>query len=104
MASYKVELLPAADKDLDQIFDYILLDNPEAAENVLEQIFKTLKHLKQFPYVGVKLVERSLLHYEFQMVVSEPYIAFYRVIEGSVLIYRILHGARVYIQILKNNN
>lgn len=31
MASYDVALLPAADADLDDIFDYILLDRPNAA-------------------------------------------------------------------------
>lgn len=103
MESYKVELLPAADSDLDDIFDYILLDNTEAAGEVLERIISSLKHLENFPFAGTKLIDKSLNHYEFRMIISEPYIAFYRVIEKNVFIYRILHGARDYIQILKND-
>ncbi|WP_373306770.1 type II toxin-antitoxin system RelE/ParE family toxin [Lederbergia ruris] len=61
----------------------------------------SLKHLETFPFAGTKLREKSLSHYEFRRIISEPYIAFYRVIENTVFIYRILHGARDYIQVLK---
>ena len=102
MASYNVELLPAADADLDDIFDYILLDSPNAASEVLERIFTSLSHLEKFPFAGTRLIGASLDHYEFRMIISDPYIAFYRVIENTVFVYRILHGARDFIQILKS--
>ena len=102
MKSYNVELLSAADDDLDDIFNYILLDNPEAANEVLDRVMTSLKHLEKFPYAGSKIMEDSLSSFEFRMVISEPYIAFYRVIENTVYIYRILHGARDYIQVLRN--
>lgn len=103
MKSYNIELLPVADDDLDDIFSYILLDNPEAAIEVLERVHTSLKHLENFPYAGTKIIEKSLNHYEFRMIVIEPYIAFYRVIENNVFIYRVLHGARDYIRILKSS-
>jgi addiction module RelE/StbE family toxin len=103
MKSYKVELLPAADSDLNDISDYILLDSPEAASEVLERIIASLKHLEDFPFAGTKLIDKSLNHYKFRMIISEPYIAFYQVIENTVFIYRILHGARDYIQVLKSD-
>ncbi|GAE93713.1 plasmid stabilization system protein [Gracilibacillus boraciitolerans JCM 21714] len=102
MTSFNVELLPAADEDLDDIFTYILLDNPEAANEVLDRVMTSLKYLEKFPYAGLRVMEERLKHFEFRMVISEPYIAFYRVIENTVYIYRILHGARDYIQILRN--
>lgn len=101
MKSYNVELLPAADDDLDDIFNYILMDNPEAANEVLNRVMTSLKRLEKLPHSGSKLTEESLNHFEFRMVISEPYIAFYRVIKNTVYIYRILHGARDYIQILR---
>lgn len=103
MAKYNVELLPAADNDLDNIFDYILLDNPDAAGKVLDEIITSLKQLENFPFAGVRLLEDSLVHYGFRMIVSDPYVAFYRVSEDTVFIYRILHGAQDYIRILQNN-
>jgi len=102
MKIYNVELLPAADDDLDDIFSFILMDNPEAAKEVLDRIMTSLKRLKKFLHSGSRVMEESLNHFEFRMVTSEPYIAFYRVIGNTVYIYRILHGARDYIQILRN--
>lgn len=72
--NYDVELLPAADDDLDNIFDYILMDNPEASNEVLDRIMTSLKRLENFPYSGSKVMAESLNHFEFRMVVSEPYI------------------------------
>lgn len=69
-------MLPAADADLDDIFDYILLDSPNAAGEVLERITTFLRHFESFPFSGTKLIEASLNHYEFRMIISDPYIAF----------------------------
>lgn len=103
MKGYNVELLPAADDDLDDIFNYILLDNPEATNEVLDRVMTSLKHLEKFPYAGSRVTEESLSHFELRIVISKPYISFYRVIENTIYIYiyRILHGARDYIQILR---
>ncbi|KUO51315.1 MAG: hypothetical protein APF76_17715 [Desulfitibacter sp. BRH_c19] len=101
MKKFHVELLPAAYEDLDEIFDYILLDDLSAAENMLNRIMFSLHHLEHFPNSGVKLTTKSLKYHNFRMVIIDPYIAFYRYIDDKVYIYRILHGARNYTQILK---
>lgn len=101
MGKYNVELLPVAYDDLDEIFDYILLNNPSAAGNMLDEIMTSLYHLEDFPNSGVMVTEKSLKVYSFRMVIINPYVAFYRVIGNKVLVYRILHGARNYIHILK---
>ena len=97
----EVELLPIAYEGLDGIFNYILLDNPSAAETIYEKIIDSFEHLKRFPHAGARLTHTSLDHYHFRMVVIEPYIALYRFIDGKVVVYRILHGARDIVQILK---
>jgi len=38
MEKYDVELLPVAYADLDEIFDYIMADNPQAAAEMLDTI------------------------------------------------------------------
>lgn len=98
---FSVVLLPAAYGDLDEIFDYILLDNPTAAESMLTKIMASLRRLEDFPNSGVKITAKSLRHYNFRMVVVDPYIAFYRFIDNVVYVYRILHGSMDYLQVLK---
>ena len=102
MAKYDIELLPAAYTDLDEIFDYIMADNPTAADRILNIIMDSLSRLEKYPHSGKPLLEGSLKKFSFRMVIIDPYLAFYRLIDNKVLVYRILHGARSYPHLLKN--
>jgi plasmid stabilization system protein ParE len=102
MGNYEVELLPVAYTDLDEIFDYIMADNPGAAVETLDNIIGSLRRLENFPQSGAPLLERSLKKFNFRMVFIDPYIAFYRFIDNKVYVYRILHGARDYRLLLKD--
>ncbi|MEW5919356.1 MAG: type II toxin-antitoxin system RelE/ParE family toxin [Bacillota bacterium] len=101
MGKCKIELLPAAYDDLNELSDYIMLDNPKAAAGMIDTIFQALRRLEDFPNSGAPLLERSLKKFNFRMVFVDPYIAFYRLIDEKVFVYRILHGARNYPHLLK---
>jgi toxin ParE1/3/4 len=102
MAKFEVTLLPAAYSDLDEIFDYILADNPGAAEKLLAKIMQSLRRLEDLPLSGAPLLKHSLREFEFRMVIINPYIAFYRFIDNKVYVYRVLHGARDYKSLLES--
>jgi len=102
MERYEIELLPAAYSDLDEIFDYITVDNPTSAARMLNNIMQSLRRLENYPYSGLPLLERSLKKLNFRMVIIDPYITFYRFIDDEILVYRILHGARNYSHLLKD--
>lgn len=104
MKKHEVELLPAAYSDLNEIFDFILADNPSVAERILEKIIQFLRRREDLPLSGAPLLERSLKKFDFRMVVINPYIAFYRFIDfidNKVYVYRILHGSRDYRHLMK---
>jgi plasmid stabilization system protein ParE len=101
MKKYDVELLPAAYADLDEIFDYIMPDSLQVANETLDNIVSSLHRLEDFPQSGVPLTERSMKKFNFKMFIINPYIAFYRFIDEKVIIYRILHFARNYPHLLK---
>lgn len=101
MKKYDIEFLPIAYRDLDNIFDYILLDSQNNANRILEKIMTRLGKLEDFPLSGKKLIHKSLNSYDFRMIIVSPYIVFYRFIEDKIYIYRILHGASDYIKILE---
>ena len=103
MQKYRVELLSVAYDDLDEVCDYIALDNPRAAERMLDTIMDALHRLEDFPLSGTPLLDNTLNGYGFRMVVVHPYIAFYRVTGDNVIVYRVLHGARNYPHLLKNS-
>lgn len=102
MKTYKILFLREAYSDLDTIFDYIALDSPSSANSILKKIFKSLSTLETFPLSGTKIIHNSLKNYEFRMIVVEPYIVFYRLIDDTIYIYRFLHGAMDYVNILKS--
>lgn len=97
MEKYKVELLASAWDDLQEIFEYILLENSkEAAEKILVKIIKSLRKLEAFPNSNTIVPDKKLKMLGIRMVVSSLYLSFYRVIKDKVLIYHIVHGARKY--------
>lgn len=102
MEKYDVELLPVAYADLDEIFDYIMADNPQAAAMMLDKIMQALRRLKNFPHSGAPLLDRPFQRFNFRMVIIEPYVVFYRFIDNKIYVYRVLHSVRNYPQLLKD--
>lgn len=102
MGKYEIELLPAAYSDLDEIFDYLVADNPQAAARMLDNIMHSLRRIENYPHSGAPLLDRSLIKFNFRMVIVDPYIVFYRFIDNKIFVYRILHGARNYPHLLKD--
>ena len=103
MEKCNVELLPAAYADLDEIFDYIMSDSLHAVNETLDNIISSLRRLEDFPQSGVPLTDRSMKKFNFKMFIINSYIAFYRFIDGKVIIYRILHCARNYPHLLRES-
>ncbi len=93
---YKIEYLPIAEQDLNDIFEYIMIDHPDAALRMANQIDESVLTLEAFPYMGSVPNDPRLqaLHYRFLIV--EPYLIFYVINDNIVEIRRILHGKRKY--------
>ena len=77
--------------DIDGIFNYIARDNPLAAEAVLAAIEDAVDLLCYFPRKGRKTRERGVKALPLSRF---PYIVFYRVIEGELVVLHVYHGAR----------
>ena len=97
MAEFRLEFLPAAMDDLDRIADYYLrMVGASSAERITDQILETLEHLEQYPYLGSSHPDPVLASMEYRRVVSGEYVCVYKVIEHSIVVYRIVHGATDY--------
>tara|TARA_R110002096_G_scaffold4501_34_gene21280 strand:+ start:1419 stop:1733 length:315 start_codon:yes stop_codon:yes gene_type:complete len=87
-----------ADEDLAAILDYILADNPRAAEDVLQAIDRTMTLLDEHPGLGKHpdyLNEPCFADVCCRVVSKFPnYIIFYRPIAKGIQVLRIIHGAR----------
>ncbi|AGL00353.1 type II toxin-antitoxin system RelE/ParE family toxin [Desulfoscipio gibsoniae] len=92
--SKKIVLSEMAYYDIDSIFTYISQDNKQAAEKLRVRIYKGIKKLKDFPEMGPVIPEEDApgAQYGYRRIVVTPYSIFYRVLEDSIVIARVLHG------------
>jgi toxin ParE1/3/4 len=81
---------PAA-RDLDDIIDYIALDNPLAAEKIFRTIVAAAERLRDFPEIGH--IGRLPDTHELP-VVSLPYVLVYQLSPNTVTVLAVFHGAR----------
>ena len=95
---FRIEYLPIAEKDLTEILEYIQIDNPAVALNLLDEIDKAISKLSYFPYMGSIPKDQRLILLNYRMLVVENYLVFYVVFdeEEVVEIRRVLHGKRKY--------
>ena len=89
----KLEWLPQALNDFDEIVDYIAEDNPEAAIEQGDEIETQVNGLLANRHLGrpgrVKGTRELVI-------VRTPYVAAYRVKKETIQILRVLHGARLW--------
>ncbi len=87
----KIRISPEAEQDLIEIFDYILADNPLAAEKTLDVIHREIRYLSEHPNLGrVGRVSGTR-----ELVLSgAPFIVPYQVKKNTLEILRIYHSAR----------
>ena len=48
----EIQISQEAEQDLIEIFDYVLQDNPSAAENILDIVYKEIHYLSDHPFLG----------------------------------------------------
>lgn len=96
----KTKYTPAAVDDMDEIFSFISQDNVSSAENMLEKLDYQIAGLADFPNMGSVLSdeEYTLIQRGYRFIVVNPYLIFYRIIDNTVIIHRILHGRRDYLR------
>ena len=85
-------LTPAADQDLNDIWDYIAADNIDAANRVLDALEATFSRLAEGPALGHYREDLADKRHRFETVFS--YLIVYRWETRPLQIIRVLHGAR----------
>jgi toxin ParE1/3/4 len=97
---YSVRLLRIAEEDLTEIVTYIAADRPSAAEMLAVRIEKNLHLLAPNPHLGRIPNEEELLRVGYRYLVVDDYLIFYTIEAKTILVHRILHGARDYLSLL----
>lgn len=87
----RISFAPAAEKDVEEIGDYIHADNPAAAYRFVRSLRVRCGELGDAPLAGRS---RQELLPGLRSIAFRRYVIFYTASAGDVRIERILHGAR----------
>ncbi len=97
MPKNKIEILTPAIKDIERIAEYHLkMVGPESAEQITDKILETIQTLEDQPFAGAKHPDLLLQKQDYRKLVCRDYICIYKIIEKTIYIYRIVHGATDY--------
>jgi toxin ParE1/3/4 len=86
--------LPAAQKDLVSILEWIAQDSRGRAVSFIEKLDKRISRLEQRPLLGRKARHPKLREYGYRVLVVESCLVFYLVRGKVVEIHRVVHGSR----------
>jgi toxin ParE1/3/4 len=91
MAELRIVRSPAAEDDLIDIWCTIALDNPRAADRLLDTIADRVMQLTDFPQSGPR---RPDIAADARALTVGNYLVLYRLTQASVEILRVVHGVR----------
>jgi toxin ParE1/3/4 len=82
--------------DLDAIADYIALENPDAASEIVQRIFRHVDQLADHPKSGSKPSE--LRGWRYRQIVEPPCRVFYREESGRVYILYVMRAEQLLVR------
>lgn len=94
-AKYSVEITPAAERDVEEIWTYIADDSPEKATAFLLRQEEQIEALEQFPARCPLIPENEILGTGYRHLIYGAYRTIIRITGQTVFIVRIVHGARL---------
>lgn len=102
MSKHRIRYTQQAADDLDAIFDYVAVENRDAAIKLLGAFDESISRLADSPYIGAAIPseEPMMLANGYRYLVVSPYMIFYRVFDSEVRIGRILHSRQEWLHLL----
>lgn len=89
----RINWAESAIQELDAIADYIALDKPQAAHELVRKVFAAVQRLQKFPLMGSAPAELRGLPY--RQLIIPPCRVFYRLEKKAVYIVHILRGEQL---------
>ena len=96
MDKHRVEYLPIAVADLDEIFIFIADNSLQAAMELIDRIDASIAGLESFPEMGLIAKPPRLARKGYRVLIVDDYLVFYVLLDDIVEIRRIVSGKRNY--------
>ena len=92
---YSVQVTPAAERDVEEIWTYIADDSPEDATAFILRQEEQIETLEQLPERCPLIPENELLGTGYRHIIYGAYRTIFRITGKTVFILRIIHGQRL---------
>lgn len=103
MNDYKIEFLPSAWREIDEISSYYIQKvGKQSAKRLFEKLMKSIERLKMFPTSAPLIRDEKLSSEGYRILISGEYVCIYRVINEIVYIYHIANGRTEYKNLIKD--
>ena len=100
----KLDILLPAQAELEEIARvHMVLSGPQSAREITDKIYDAMGQLTYFPLSGPPVRDDELSAAGYRYILAGKYLVFYRLLEGTVVIYHIVHGATDYPKLLKTS-
>ena len=99
--TYKINITKSAQNDIEEIWQYIALDNIKIATEFIDKIERAIFSLETFPERNPLIPEYEILKIDYRQLMYKNYRIIYRISENVVYILRILHGYRLFDSAMK---
>ena len=87
----KIRYTPTAFAQLEEIIAYITVHSPQGAARVYARVHRVIGLLCDFPFSGMQTDDPRIRRV---VTTPYPYLVYYEVTAGEVVIHAIRHGAR----------
>ena len=87
----RFKLSRQAEQDLEDIWTYVAQESEQAADALIDAIIRRFPKIGTFPEIGKR---RDDVLEGLRSFPVKSYVLFYRMTEGGIEIFRILHGRR----------
>jgi len=94
---YKVLITKIAEEDIRYIFEYILSDNPQAAERWKGEIKSQITSLKEFPARYSIIPEAGDIGIDYRHIIYGDYRTVFKITDDAVFIMRVFHCGKLLI-------
>ena len=94
MDKHRIEYLPIAVADLDEIFIFVADNSPQAAMELIDRIDTSIAGLESFPEMGLIAKPPRLARKGYRVLIVDDYLVFYVLLDDIVEIRRIVSGKR----------
>lgn len=92
---YRIVITDEASQDLDEIMDYIAIDNLVRAESFVDELLDEIRSLKTLARRCPVAPESGRRGYEMRHLIHGHYRILFTIKDTQVIILRVIHGARL---------